>query len=54
MKEITNVIVQKLYMVVVVVVVVVPGFLRALYIAMQDVSQTPYSDGSYESPKQCG
>ena len=51
MKEITNVIVQKLYMVVVVVVVVVvPGFLRALYIAMQAVSQTPYSEGSYESP----
>ena len=49
MKEITNVIVQKLYMVVV-VVVVVPGFLRALYIAMQAVSQTPYSEGSYESP----
>ena len=37
-------------MVVVVVVVVVPGFLRASYVAVLAVSQTPYSQGSYENP----
>ena len=49
-KEITNMIVQELYMVVVVVVAVVPRFLRASYVAVLAISQTPYSKGSYKNP----
>ena len=49
-KEIANMIVQELYMVLGVVVVVVPGFLRASYVAVLAVSQTPYSKGSCKKP----